>query len=229
MLAAVLLASTPWRHIHLRSGCLPPLMFTESSGRGEHDVYGFEDVELPPLPGGHRLVLRQMLSTCPHGDDGASDDDGDASADDEGAQMWRKIERYVGNFEDDADEHVAVGGEIWPAAAALCSWLSNHSGIVHGTRVLELGAGTGAVGLYAAGLGASRVLLTDGGSDELLSLCAANVGLNADLFAPNARVGTARLDWGVGGEEAALTGEHFDWVLASDCTYDAHGAVGPSH
>ena len=29
--------------------------------------------------------------------------------------------------------------------------------------MLELGSGTGAVGLYAAALGASRVVLTDGG------------------------------------------------------------------
>ena len=38
--------------------------------------------------------------------------------------------------------------------------------------------GTGAVGLYAAALGASRVVLTDGGPPALLELLAANVDAN---------------------------------------------------
>ena len=37
-----------------------------------------------------------------------------------------------------------------------------HADDVAGASVLELGSGTGACGLYAAALGASRVVLTDG-------------------------------------------------------------------
>ena len=50
-----------------------------------------------------------------------------------------------------------TGGKLWLSAAVLCRWLSSHPDVVRGADVLELGCGTGAVGLYAAALGASRV------------------------------------------------------------------------
>ena len=43
--------------------------------------------------------------------------------------------------------------------------------------MLELGAGTGISGLFAAGLGASRVVFTDG-EDELVPLLEANAEQN---------------------------------------------------
>lgn len=201
----------------------PPLMFTEAPGLGDHDVYGFEAVELPALPCGSRLLLRELESQASPAFDDDVQDEEEASA-----EMWRKIQKYVGDFEDDEDEdaHVNVGGEVWPAAAAMCRWLANHTDSVRGSKVLELGTGTGAVGLYAAGLGASRVLLTDGGSDTLLELCQDNIDANRQLFATGAHIDCGRLEWGCENEASATGGEDFDLVLASDCTYgdDKFGA-----
>ena len=54
------------------------------------------------------------------------------------------------------------GGAIWPAAELMCRWLGDEPDRILGARIMELGAGTGACGLYAAALGADSVLLTDG-------------------------------------------------------------------
>lgn len=53
------------------------------------------------------------------------------------------------------------GEYIWPAGLFMCDFLKRNSELVKGKRVLELGSGTGIVGLYAAKLGASHVTLTD--------------------------------------------------------------------
>ena len=53
------------------------------------------------------------------------------------------------------------GEYVWPAGLFMCDFLKRNSELVKGKRVLELGSGTGLVGLYAAKLGASHVTLTD--------------------------------------------------------------------
>ena len=108
-----------------------------------------------------------------------------------------------------------TGGKLWLSAAVLCSWLSSHPDVVRGAAVLELGCGTGAVGLYAAALGASRVALTDGGPPALLQLARANADANAQLY--DGEVVVRPLEWG------APLGDlgDCDVVLASDVTYAA--------
>ena len=201
-----------------------PSMWSGSAGLGGHDIYGFEEVALPPLPSGARLVIEEMKAES---HDEASDDS-------EEGVMWRRIQRYVATQEDDDDDDAGdIGGEVWPAATAMCAWLANHTAEVHGRRVLELGCGTGACGLYAAALGASHVLLTDGGSAALHELCERNVEANALLFAPGACVGTAPLRWGQESDVLAAAaadgqgqggsvggrGGAFELILASDCSY----------
>ena len=117
----------------------------------------------------------------------------------------------------------------------MCNWLANNTDDICGSRVLELGSGTGACGLYAAGLGASRVLLTDGGSDALRELCKANAASNQHLFASGALMQVVPLRWGRNadateyrktlltsdstGKGASDSTAAFDVIIASDCTY----------
>ncbi|KAK3243436.1 hypothetical protein CYMTET_46909, partial [Cymbomonas tetramitiformis] len=85
-------------------------------------------------------------------------------------------------------------------------------------KVLELGAGTGAVGLALAAAGA-EVILTDG-SDQALSLLRQNVDDNAALFAIEPRV--ERLRWGVTEDFEAMQKvqpHSFDFIVASECVY----------
>lgn len=54
-----------------------------------------------------------------------------------------------------------LGHSVWDAGIALSIWLSQHSKIVFGKRVLELGSGVGLAGLSAGIQGASSVTLSD--------------------------------------------------------------------
>jgi predicted nicotinamide N-methyase len=197
----------------------PPPLLKEATGLGDHDIYGFEPTELPPLPSGERLTIHL-------GDDRVWEPSSDADENDNAA-LWKK---YVCNFDagyEDDEEAAGIGGEIWPAAVAMCDFLANHTDAVRGARVLELGCGTGACGLYAAALGASRVLLSDGGSSALCDLievniegshraactphlvcthltavCAlcvlqVNIEANRHLYSPDARVELVPLRWGL--------------------------------
>ena len=56
--------------------------------------------------------------------------------------------------------HSEVGGKLWPCAGVLTRYLNEHRELVTAdASVIELGAGTGLCGLFAAGLGARRVVL----------------------------------------------------------------------
>ncbi|CAB9512012.1 Putative methyltransferase [Seminavis robusta] len=104
-----------------------------------------------------------------------------------------------------------IGGKIWPAASALCDFIAHHLPPQHAMKCVELGSGTGAVGIYAAAtLGCSMTLTEhrpprlsvipsvpyavdgtpefdaeeyqDDKSDRLLNLLQWNVDQNAHLF-----------------------------------------------
>jgi len=119
-----------------------------------------------------------------------------------------------------ADGDHATGGRVWHSAPALCRWMTKCG--VDAQTVCELGAGTGACGIFAAALGAASVLLTDGAS-ELLPLIESNILRNRHLLA--GPCATAKLCWG-SPQVYDLSG-YFDLTLGSDVIYDvtAHSAL----
>ena len=125
-----------------------------------------------------------------------------------------------------------TGGKVWSSAAVLTRWLGANAPALglEGASVLELGSGTGAVGLAAAAMGATRVVLTDGGSESLLKLAKDNAARNrapGGSIDPSCDIRVARYRWGDGKMPAAVAdAAPFDLVVGSDCTYSV-GGHGP--
>mmetsp|Transcript_22032 Transcript_22032/g.32548 ORF Transcript_22032/g.32548 Transcript_22032/m.32548 type:complete len:342 (+) Transcript_22032:91-1116(+) len=107
---------------------------------------------------------------------------------------------------------------VWPAAHALCCYLLNNEQTLDlkNANCVEVGSGTGAVGLFAAGLGARHVVLTDckpppdsvmyttdgtsgdlpvDGSDAILNLLQQNNLANQEIFPSRTRVDVMELNW----------------------------------
>ena len=64
-------------------------------------------------------------------------------------------------------EDAGSGSTVWPAAAAFCRWLTEKSDEICGSRVLELGTGTGLVGLTAAAVRDASLLCVYGTTNEM--------------------------------------------------------------
>ncbi|KAI0366381.1 hypothetical protein BV20DRAFT_1055672 [Pilatotrama ljubarskyi] len=106
------------------------------------------------------------------------------------------------------DASPGCGGIAWPAGEVLAGYIARKGGL-HGKNVLELGSGTGLVGLVAGKLGA-RVCITD--QAPLLGIMKHNVSLN-DL---DAAVYVMELNWG---EPIPADLPRPDLILAADCVY----------
>lgn len=106
----------------------------------------------------------------------------------------------------------ATGCVVWPTAHATAAHLCQHVELVRGCRVLELGAGTGLVGLVASALGASEVILTD--LPSALPLLQRNVARNEALCSK--RVDVRELRWGA---EACHGIGQFDVVVGCEVVY----------
>ncbi|XP_072313713.1 protein N-lysine methyltransferase METTL21D [Eucyclogobius newberryi] len=119
-----------------------------------------------------------------------------------------------------------VGCVVWDAAIALAKYLETKQFIDTskdlnawaGKKVVELGAGTGAVGLMAATLGA-HVFVTD--LEELGTLLNLNIQENLDLV--NKGSITAKvLKWG---EDVSDFMPHPHYILMADCIYYEQSVV----
>ncbi|XP_037552232.1 protein N-lysine methyltransferase METTL21A [Nematolebias whitei] len=112
------------------------------------------------------------------------------------AQDWKKL---------------GVAAVVWDAAVVMSLYLELGSIELKGKRVIELGAGTGLVGIVAALLGA-HVTITD--REPALDLLSANVKTN---LTPDQSVVVSELSWGMGLEHYPAGG--FDLVLGADIIY----------
>lgn len=121
--------------------------------------------------------------------------------------------------------------QLWPAATTLFTLLDNHStsplspildtisnGSTHGDlKILELGSGTGIVGIAAAVTLGAKVTVTD--LPHVIPNLQFNVDANADVLASRGgAVTVAALRWGEDADVEAV-GREFDLVLASDVVY----------
>ena len=153
---------------------------------------------------------------------------------------------------DNEDVPLRTGCRVWSCARLLSAWLasacaSGGSGggaddadrdagasfapRVAGRDVLELGAGTGAVGLVCALLGARSVTMTDR-DEATLALMHANARLNGH-YDPDAacEVSARALDWG---DLATYHARAYDLIVAADVLYlpehcDALPAAAAAH
>ena len=122
-----------------------------------------------------------------------------------------EVERKAGPLRLSVSAEAGVGGMVWEAAAVLADWLGERCA---GMRVVELGSGTGVLGLCLAQQGAARVVLTD--RFDVLHLLRASAAANA---VAGVEVVVQELSWG--GDELVDLGDA-DWLVASEVIYNGN-------
>ncbi|XP_034720634.1 protein N-lysine methyltransferase METTL21A [Etheostoma cragini] len=110
-------------------------------------------------------------------------------------------------------KQLGVAAVVWDAAVVMCIYLEMGKVELKGKRVIELGAGTGLVGIVAALLGAN-VTITD--REPALDFLSANVKANQPPDSQGSVV-VSELTWGEGLERYPAGG--FDLVLGADIVY----------
>jgi predicted nicotinamide N-methyase len=112
-----------------------------------------------------------------------------------------------------------TGWLVWPVAEQLCKYLIDSPALVEGKAVLELGAGTGLVGLVCCFMGARKVILTD--LPEALPLCSQNLDLNRCVMSDECVVYTRKLSWGDDEDVSKVLTEagSIDLIIGSDIVY----------
>ena len=142
---------------------------------------------------------------------GALDAAGKPSANDDGEVLVAESPGQLG-----------IGGKVWDAALALVCYLrANDTSLLKRRRVLELGAGTGVVGMCCALLGAQEVVITD--LPEVCELISVNIELNIGAKSGGCDCRAVPLAWAHPTpvlppelSEGAAT----DTIILSDVVYD---------
>jgi predicted nicotinamide N-methyase len=108
------------------------------------------------------------------------------------------------------------GTSVWESGIAFSEYIKSHPSLVKGKRILELGSGTGIVGLAAFQSGASHVLLTD--IPQIIPLLKQNASLVA-MDSEHLKVQV--LDWF---DFNALDVPPVDMILGADVVYCLQGS-----
>ncbi|DBA98948.1 hypothetical protein WJX77_006801 [Trebouxia sp. C0004] len=131
-------------------------------------------------------------------------------------QQIQRVSRQidVNNHTLTIEEHTELeneaGAVVWDAALVLLNYFCTDPGLLQGKRCIELGAGTGVVGLTAALLGA-LVVLTD------LPIYLSGLERNVQVNSLQSFVSVRELQWGT---DTDSFGPPFDVIIASDLLYD---------
>jgi len=114
--------------------------------------------------------------------------------------------------------------QVWPASLELARFLEEHKEFVAGKRVLELGAGIGALpSLVAARAGAKTVLASEG-EPTLIPFLRNNVACNSKEGA--CAVEVLQLKWGVAEDEQTLLSA--DVIMGADVVFGGGGGSADS-
>lgn len=121
---------------------------------------------------------------------------------------------------------LGIGGRVWDGCLVMLEYLAMNPGLLEGQRCIELGSGTGLLGIGSALLGASQVCLTD--LESVVPLLELNIHLNQH-FNPLLRNQaalqclTARpYPWG--SEISGLVSGPVDLVLMAEVVYNAEAS-----
>eukprot|EP01012_Entosiphon_sulcatum_P011200 TRINITY_DN1672_c1_g1_i1.p1 TRINITY_DN1672_c1_g1~~TRINITY_DN1672_c1_g1_i1.p1 ORF type:complete len:245 (-),score=22.60 TRINITY_DN1672_c1_g1_i1:42-740(-) len=114
-----------------------------------------------------------------------------------------------------------TGQLLWAGGRELCNYLCKTPGLVRDRTVIELGSGTGLVGLVCATLGASYVSCTDG-ADIAIELLQRNFERNS-CSRSNTNISAVKWVWD---EPMPNSLTPADIVLAADVLY-SQDSVGP--
>ncbi|KAL2906549.1 Protein-lysine methyltransferase METTL21C [Bienertia sinuspersici] len=117
--------------------------------------------------------------------------------------------------------------QLWPAATSLFSLLNTHRLHRHlplhphrRIRILELGSGTGLVGITAAAILGADVTVTD--LPHVIPNLEFNVAANGSIIAANSgTVVAAELTWG-DVDQMETIGREYDVIVGSDVVYHDH-------
>jgi len=111
----------------------------------------------------------------------------------------------------------ATGRNTWDASVVLTAYLEAHPSYIEAKSVLEVGSGTGLVGIACAALGAKNTVMTDL-SYTLINLHN-NVEKNQGVL-KNAKIRVKELDWTR--QETYLTNTVWDVLVAADVVWLEH-------